>query len=66
MRQRAAKLIESLASNPPPVPAAEITEALAQAYGVPYARVSPRIADPKAIAAKLLGSRHGDVGIAKE
>jgi len=28
----------------------QITEALAQAYGVPYARVSPRIADPKAIA----------------
>src|SRR3954454_4643455 len=29
----------------------QITEALAQAYGVPYARVSPRIADPKIIAA---------------
>ncbi len=29
----------------------QITEALAQAYGVPYARVSPRIADPKTIAA---------------
>ena len=28
----------------------QITEALAQAYGVPYARISPRIADPKAIA----------------
>jgi type IV pilus assembly protein PilB len=28
----------------------QITEALAQTYGVPYARVSPRIADPKAIA----------------
>jgi type IV pilus assembly protein PilB len=28
----------------------QITEALAQAYGVPYARVSPKIADPKAIA----------------
>src|SRR2546423_10279962 len=28
----------------------QITEALAQAYGVPYARVSPRVADPKAIA----------------
>src|SRR3954447_20284561 len=27
----------------------QITEALAQAYGVPYARVSPRIADPKVI-----------------
>src|SRR6267154_1368056 len=27
----------------------QITEALAQAYGVPYARVSPRIADPKII-----------------
>ena len=26
------------------------TEALAQAYGVPYARISPRIADPKTIA----------------
>lgn len=25
----------------------QITEALAEAYGVPYARVSPRIADPK-------------------
>jgi type IV pilus assembly protein PilB len=25
----------------------QVTEALAQAYGVPYARVSPRIADPK-------------------
>src|SRR5438045_2582073 len=29
----------------------QITEALAQAYGVPYARVSPRVADPKVIAA---------------
>src|SRR3954469_20882180 len=28
----------------------QITEALAQAYGVPYARVSPRLADPKTIA----------------
>src|SRR4029450_12722161 len=28
----------------------QITESLAQAYGVPYARVTPRIADPKAIA----------------
>src|SRR6476646_2115995 len=28
----------------------QITEALAQAYGVPYARVSPRVADPKVIA----------------
>src|SRR6185295_3929428 len=28
----------------------QITEALAQAYGVPYARISPRIADSKAIA----------------
>src|SRR3982750_83336 len=28
----------------------QITEALATAYGVPYARVSPRIADPKVIA----------------
>jgi len=28
----------------------QITEALAKAYGVPYARVSPRIADPKVIA----------------
>ena len=28
----------------------QITEALAQAYGVPYARISPRIADPKIIA----------------
>jgi type IV pilus assembly protein PilB len=28
----------------------EITEALAQAYGVPYARISPRVADPKVIA----------------
>jgi type IV pilus assembly protein PilB len=27
----------------------QITEALAHAYGVPYARISPRIADPKAI-----------------
>jgi len=27
----------------------QITEALAQAYGVPYARVSPRIADPRII-----------------
>jgi len=28
----------------------QITEALARAYGVPYARVSPRVADPKVIA----------------
>ncbi|HEY8667321.1 MAG TPA: GspE/PulE family protein [Tepidisphaeraceae bacterium] len=28
----------------------QIIEALAQAYGVPYARVSPKIADPKVIA----------------
>ena len=28
----------------------QITEALAQAYGVPYARISPRVADPKVIA----------------
>src|ERR1041384_4346613 len=28
----------------------QIVEALAQAYGVPYARVTPRIADPKVIA----------------
>ncbi len=28
----------------------QITESLAQAYGVPYARVSPRVADPKVIA----------------
>jgi type IV pilus assembly protein PilB len=27
----------------------QITEALAQAYGVPYARVSPRVADPKVV-----------------
>jgi type IV pilus assembly protein PilB len=27
----------------------QITEALAEAYGVPYARISPRIADPKVI-----------------
>lgn len=27
----------------------QITEALAQVYGVPYARISPRIADPKII-----------------
>jgi type IV pilus assembly protein PilB len=27
----------------------QITEALAEAYGVPYARVSPRLADPKVI-----------------
>src|SRR3954464_646805 len=27
----------------------QITEALAQAYGVPYARISPRIADPKVV-----------------
>src|SRR5450432_2767275 len=27
----------------------QVTEALAQAYGVPYARVSPRVADPKVI-----------------
>src|SRR3982751_6416099 len=29
----------------------QITEALAHAYGVPYARVSPRLAEPKVIAA---------------
>jgi type IV pilus assembly protein PilB len=29
----------------------QITEALAQAYGVPYARITPRVADPKVIAA---------------
>src|SRR3954470_19136670 len=29
----------------------QIVEALAQAYGVPYARISPRVADPKTIAA---------------
>jgi type IV pilus assembly protein PilB len=28
----------------------QITEALAQAYGVPYARISPRVADPKTLA----------------
>src|ERR1051325_11457188 len=28
----------------------QITESLAEAYGVPYARVSPRVADPKVIA----------------
>jgi type IV pilus assembly protein PilB len=28
----------------------QITESLAEAYGVPYARISPRIADPKTIA----------------
>src|SRR3954453_7975511 len=28
----------------------QITEALAHAYGVPYARISPKIADPKVIA----------------
>jgi type IV pilus assembly protein PilB len=28
----------------------QIIEALAQAYGVPYARISPRVADPKIIA----------------
>src|SRR3954469_5146640 len=28
----------------------QITEALAQAYGVPYARITPKIADPKVIA----------------
>ena len=27
----------------------QITEALAKTYGVPYARISPRIADPKVI-----------------
>jgi type IV pilus assembly protein PilB len=27
----------------------QITEALAQAYGVPYARISPRVCDPKVI-----------------
>jgi type IV pilus assembly protein PilB len=29
----------------------QITETLAQAYGVPYARISPKVADPKVIAA---------------
>jgi type IV pilus assembly protein PilB len=29
----------------------QITEALAQAYGVPYARINPKIADPKVISA---------------
>src|SRR5690348_9667637 len=29
----------------------QITEALAQAYGVPYGRISPKVADPKVIAA---------------
>ena len=29
----------------------QIIEALAQAYGVPYARISPRVADPKIISA---------------
>ena len=28
----------------------QITEALANAYGVPYARITPRIADPRVIA----------------
>ncbi len=28
----------------------QVTEALAQVYGVPYARISPKIADPKVIA----------------
>src|SRR5438270_578507 len=28
----------------------QITEALAEAYGVPYARISPKVADPKVIA----------------
>jgi type IV pilus assembly protein PilB len=28
----------------------QVTEALAQGYGVPYARISPRIADPRAVA----------------
>src|SRR5262245_11399093 len=27
----------------------QITEALAEVYGVPYARISPRVCDPKAI-----------------
>src|SRR5215475_8595740 len=27
----------------------QITEALAEAYGVPYARISPRVCDPKTI-----------------
>src|SRR5215210_276678 len=27
----------------------QITESLAQAYGVPYARISPKVADPKTI-----------------
>src|SRR3954454_5899254 len=29
----------------------QVTESLAQAYGVPYARISPRVADPKVSAA---------------
>jgi type IV pilus assembly protein PilB len=39
----------------------QITEALAQAYGVPYARISPRIADPKVIATlpKEFLEKHG-------
>ncbi len=39
----------------------QITEALAQAYGVPYARISPRIADPKIISSlpKELLEKHG-------
>jgi type IV pilus assembly protein PilB len=28
----------------------QVTEALAQGYGVPYARISPRVADPRAVA----------------
>src|SRR5438270_1575412 len=28
----------------------QITETLAQAYGVPYARISPKVTDPKVIA----------------
>ncbi|HEV7300394.1 MAG TPA: GspE/PulE family protein [Tepidisphaeraceae bacterium] len=39
----------------------QIIEALAQAYGVPYARISPRIADPKVIATlpKEFLEKHG-------
>ncbi|HSI32935.1 MAG: GspE/PulE family protein [Phycisphaerae bacterium] len=39
----------------------QITEALAQAYGVPYARISPRVADPKVIAVlpKEFLEKHG-------
>ena len=39
----------------------QITEALAAAYGVPYARVSPRVADPKVISIlpKEVLEKHG-------